>query len=207
MFSRPMLRCSAILAAATFTLALGACSDAPTYPASTARHGLAIGDPPSDTGTTLPPPPPTTVPTPPPTVPAPTPAPSTPPLPGLVAVFVIGDAQAHGVGSSVNFWGANWSKHNQMTGVVSNGAASFKGYASQADLNCGGSWSSRSGASVAPATIGSTIAVIVTSKLVKQGADVSGDIKEIVLVAQDGGYSGNPGHAGNGVVTGVVCSR
>ena len=35
--------------------------------------------------------------------------------------------------------------------------------------------------------------------------DISGNIKQIVNVAQDGGYGPNPGHDGNGPVVSVVC--
>jgi len=39
----------------------------------------------------------------------------------------------------------------------------------------------------------------------KSGSTISGNIKEIVMVHQDGGYGPNPGHAGNGAVFSVVC--
>jgi hypothetical protein len=129
--------------------------------------------------------------------------PSTPPP---MAVFVIGDAEATDIGTTVNFWGAQWWKNNQMSDVVSHGVASFKGYATTADNVCGGTWQSRPGNSYdPPATLDADIAVIVTSTVIKDGAAIHGDIKRILLVHQDGGYGPNPGHSGNGVVTGVVC--
>lgn len=124
-----------------------------------------------------------------------------------IAVFVIGDAEASDVGATVNFWGAQWWKNNQMSGVVGNGVASFKGYATTSDNVCGGIWQSRPGNSYDPPdTLAADIAVIVTSTVVKNGAVIRGDIKRIVMVHQDGGYGPNPGHDGNGVVTTtVVC--
>ena len=124
-----------------------------------------------------------------------------------IAVFVIGDAEASGVGATVNFWGAQWWKNNQMSGVVGNGVASFKGCATTSDNVCGGMWQSRPGNSYDPPDVlAADIAVIVTSTVIKDGAAIHGDIKRIVMVHQDGGYGPNPGHDGNGVVTTtVVC--
>jgi len=53
--------------------------------------------------------------------------------------------------------------------------------------------------------IGTDIAIIVTSTVLKNGNNISGDIKQILMVHQDGGYGPNPGHAGNGSVTSVIC--
>jgi len=121
-------------------------------------------------------------------------------------MFVIGDVEAHGIGATVNFWGAQWWKNNTMSGLVSSGVASFKGYATTADDFCGGVWSTRPGnSSNPPAVIPDEIAIIVTSKVVKSGSAISGDIREILIVQHDGGYMSNPGHAGNGEVTRIVC--
>jgi hypothetical protein len=135
---------------------------------------------------------------------------SPPPVPPLVPVFVIGDVEPHAVGNVVNFWGAQWWKNNVMSGTVSPGAsrASFKGYAERSKLLCGGSWQSLPGNSPPPpASIPADIAVIVTSSVVKDGQDLSGDIRQVVVVRQDGGYGPNPGHAGNGKVTSIVCTQ
>ena len=137
----------------------------------------------------------------------PTTAPQPPPL---VPVFVIGDVEPHAVGNVVNFWGAQWWKNNIMSGFVGPGAsrASFKGFATRAQLVCGGTWQSLPGnSSDPPATIPAEIAVAVTSTVVKNGPNISGDIKQIVVVHQDGGYGPNPGHAGNGRVVSIVCPR
>lgn len=123
-----------------------------------------------------------------------------------VAVFVIGDAEANDIGATVNFWGAQWWKNNQMSDTVSNGVASFKGFATSADGICGGRWESRPGNSYdPPATIPDDVVVVVTSTVIKDGAAIRGDIKRVLTVHHDGGYGPNPGHAGNGVVTNVVC--
>ena len=136
--------------------------------------------------------------------------PPPPPVPPRLPVFVIGDVEPHAVGNVVNFWGAQWWKNNVISGLTSPGAsrASFKGFATSAEILCGHFWESRPGnSSSPPATIAADIAVIVTSTVIKNGPNLSGDIKEIVLVHQDGGYGPNPGHAGNGMVTSIVCTQ
>ncbi|HEY6830766.1 MAG TPA: hypothetical protein VI259_28155, partial [Gemmatimonadaceae bacterium] len=70
-----------------------------------------------------------------------------------------------------------------------------------------GVWSTQPGnSSNPPESIPSDIAIIVTSKVLKNGSTLSGDIKEIVVVHQDGNYQDNPGHAGGGPVTHILCS-
>jgi len=69
-------------------------------------------------------------------------------------------------------------------------------------------WESRSGNSPPPpATIAADIAVVVTSTVVKDGPNLSGNITEIVVVHQDGGYGPNPGYAGNGWVSSIICRQ
>lgn len=135
---------------------------------------------------------------------------SPPPQPPLLPVFVIGDLEPHAVGSVVYFWGAQWWKNNIMSGLTSPGAsrASFKGFAISPELLCGGVWKSRPGNSPPPPdTIPANIAVVVTSTVIKDGPNLSGDIKQIVVVSQDGGYGPNPGHAGKGQVSSIVCPQ
>ncbi len=121
-------------------------------------------------------------------------------------LFVIGDKEAHDIGNVVNFWGSQWWKNNEMTGTTTPGYESFKGYANSADNFCGGNWASLPGnSSDPPTTIASDLAIIVTSKVLKDGSKISGDIKEIVIVHQDGNYQDNPGHAGGGAVTHIYC--
>jgi hypothetical protein len=123
-----------------------------------------------------------------------------------VAVFVIGDSEPSDIGATVNFWGAQWWKNNQMSDTVTAGVASFKGFATTSDNVCGGIWQSRPGNSYDPPnTIDADIAVVVTSTVIKNGAAIHGSIKRIVIVHHDGGYGPNPGHAGNGIITSVVC--
>ena len=122
-------------------------------------------------------------------------------------LFVIGDVEPHGVGAVVNFWGAQWWMNNQMSGQVDNGVAAFKGFASSADNVCGGAWSTQPGnSSDPPETIPSDFVIIVTSEVLKKGSAISGNIKQIVVVHQDGNYQDNPGHPGGGTVTSIFCS-
>jgi hypothetical protein len=122
-------------------------------------------------------------------------------------LFVIGDVEDHAVTDVVNFWGSQWWKNNQMSGQVDNGVAAFKGFASSADNFCGGVWSTQPGnSSNPPETIPSDFVIIVTSKVLKNGNAISGNIKQIVAVHQDGNYQDNPGHPGGGTVTSIVCS-
>ncbi len=123
-----------------------------------------------------------------------------------IAMFVIGDVEAHAVGDVVNFWGSQWWKNNTMSGFVSNGVASFKGYAVTSTNVCGGTWTSLPGnSSNPPETIPADVLIIVTSKVIKNGNDISGDIKQMVTVHHDGVYQDNPGHHGGGKVINVVC--
>jgi hypothetical protein len=130
-----------------------------------------------------------------------------------IPLFVIGDVEPHDIDDIVNFWGAQWWKNNLMSETTNPpnpsdpGFQSFKGFASSADNFCGGVWSSQPGnSSNPPKTIPADLAIIVTSKVNKDGNGISGNIKEIVIVHQDGNYQDNPGHAGGGTVTHIICS-
>jgi hypothetical protein len=126
----------------------------------------------------------------------------------LVPLFVIGDVEPHAIGDTVYFWGAQWWKHNFMSGLTIPGSsrASFKGYANQADVFCGGVWATLPGNSPPPpVTIPDDVPIIVTSKVIKDGPNISGDIQEILIVKHDGKYHPNPGHPGGGPVTSIVC--
>jgi len=125
-----------------------------------------------------------------------------------IPLFVIGDVEAHGVGTNVYFWGSQWWKNNFMSGTVSPGVGSFKGFAEQADNFCGGSWSSRvANSPPPPAVIPIDVAILVTTTVAKNGPNLGGTIKEILIVHSDGGYSPNPGHDGKGPVSVLVCSQ
>jgi hypothetical protein len=123
-----------------------------------------------------------------------------------VPVFVIGDGEAHGAGAEVTFWGAQWWKANVMSNGVSEGVASFKGYADLSSGGCGGTWTSSPGrSSNPPSVIPDEVLVIITSRVNKDGPVISGDIKEMVLVRHDGSYDANPGHSGKGRVISSAC--
>ena len=127
---------------------------------------------------------------------------------GPVPLFVIGDVEPHAIGDVVNFWGAQWWKNNIMSGFVSKGVASFKGYANKAEDFCGGRWESRPGnSSGPPATIPDEVAIIVTDTVLKDGPKISGTIKQILLVRHDGAYGPSPGHRGGGPVTKIICTK
>ncbi len=127
--------------------------------------------------------------------------------PPAIPLFVIGDLQSHDIGDNVMFWGAQWWKNNPVSGVFDNGWESFKGFADIVNGSCGSTWASLPGnSSKPPKSIGSDIAIIVTSTVTKDGNNEGGNIVEILIVHTDPGYAGNPGHAGTGTVTSVVCS-
>ncbi|MDO9446019.1 MAG: thrombospondin type 3 repeat-containing protein [Dehalococcoidia bacterium] len=121
--------------------------------------------------------------------------------------FVVGNLTPNGIGSVVNFWGAQWHKNNTLSG----GAVSqFKGFENGAApaLACGGTWTSQPGnSSNPPALIPDYMAVVISSAVTKSGSTLSGDIVKIVVVKTNPGYSGNPGHAGTGTVVRVLCSN
>ncbi len=122
------------------------------------------------------------------------------PLP--TAAFAIGDGNAT-INSAVTFWGSQWWKDNQ----ISTGAApaSFKGYAVNVDSTAC-TFSTAPGNSPPPpdGPLPSVITVLVTGSVTKSGPVISGTIKEFALVATNGGYDSNPGHAGTGTVIGVL---
>jgi hypothetical protein len=117
--------------------------------------------------------------------------------------FVIGD-QNVAVGAQVDFWGAQWWKDNPLS--TGSAPASFKGYADNAPATCGQTWTTRPGnSSDPPASLSGTVDMIVSSQIAKNGPVISGDVKQIVQVAVDPGYAGDPGHPGTGTILGYVC--
>jgi hypothetical protein len=125
---------------------------------------------------------------------------------GSAGSFVIGDGNAV-KGTSVTFWGAQWGKANSLSGGPA--PAAFKGFANALETPpaCGTNWSTDPGNSSGPppGPLPEFIKVIVSSHIVKSGATISGDTKEVVLVETGSGYAANPGHAGTGTIVGVVC--
>jgi hypothetical protein len=122
------------------------------------------------------------------------------------APFVIGDLEAV-VGNHVMFWGAQWAKHNSLSGGPAPSA--FKGFADSTNPNppsCGGTWQSHPGNSSGPPdSVPADIIVMVSSSITRSGSTINGDVPKMVVVHTDPGYSTNPGHAGTGTVTAVVC--
>jgi hypothetical protein len=120
--------------------------------------------------------------------------------------FVIGGNTA-GVGGTVTFWSATWSKQNSLSG--GNASPSFKGFASSISSNppvCADSWTSRPGnSSKPPDTLPPFMGVVVSSTINKSGSDISGNVPEIVVVKTNAGYAPNPGHPGTGSVVAVYC--
>jgi hypothetical protein len=129
--------------------------------------------------------------------------PPPPPPPAATSYFVVGDLSAN-VGSSVQFWGAQWWKDNTLSGGAA--PASFKGFADTVDNpSCPAEWSTDPGNSPPPPdTVPSQMTLLVTSSVQKSGSVISGNVVEMVTVQTDPGYQGDPGHPGFGTVTGIV---
>jgi len=119
--------------------------------------------------------------------------------------FVIGNLETHGVGTTVDFWGSQWATDNPLSGGAAPSA--FKGYDNASAVPaCGRQWTSNPGnSSVPPATVPQYLAVIVSTKVAKNGAAIGGDIKEVVVVRVNPGYSSDPGHPATGSVVAVLC--
>jgi hypothetical protein len=120
--------------------------------------------------------------------------------------FVIGDLSAV-VGRRVTFWGAQWAKSNKLSG--GSAPSAFKGFAENTSPDpamCGGTWTSGGGdSSNPPATLPSTIRVIVASSITKSGSTISGNIPQMAVINVDPGYRPDPGHPGTGTVVSVDC--
>ena len=120
--------------------------------------------------------------------------------------FVIGDLSAV-VGKKVMFWGSQWSKQNSLSG--GNASSSFKGFGDRASTNppsCGGTWSIDLGTTAGPpATLPAYITVMVTNTVTKNNQIVSGNIRKLVIIKVDPGYSPDPERPGTGTVYSVVC--
>jgi hypothetical protein len=119
--------------------------------------------------------------------------------------FVIGDRN-NAIGTTVTFWGAQWSKQNSLTG----GAAppAFKGFARNPKTpSCGAGWSTNPGNSAHPPAppLPAFMGVIASSSIAKSGSRISGNTPHIVVLQTNPGYDANPGHAGTGKVVGQFC--
>ena len=122
--------------------------------------------------------------------------------------FVVGNvtAGAPTLGTTVDFWGSQYWKNNQFSGVV-NAPASMKGYIDNAPgFACGVNWTSDPGnSSHPPSTIPVNMVVVVSSSITQSGSVESGDIKHLVVVSVTPGYGPAPGHDGWGKIIGTIC--
>jgi len=126
------------------------------------------------------------------------------------AAFVIGDLEA-GLGKHVTWWTSQWANINLMSGGAPPEA--MKGFAGFEDNflglpppNCGGTWSTDPGNSTPPPpSVPTFMGVIVSSKVTKSGSIITGDIKQVVIVKNDPGYSPSPGHPGTGAEIAILC--
>jgi hypothetical protein len=120
--------------------------------------------------------------------------------------FVIGDRNA-AIGTDVTFWGAQWSKLNDLRGGAA--PAAFKGFENTPGglPACGTAWSTGPGNSPPPPSgpLPAFMAVIVSSSVSKSGSTISGDTVHVVIVQTNAGYAPNPGHAGSGTVVATIC--
>ena len=119
--------------------------------------------------------------------------------------MIIGNKDA-ATGTAVNFWGANWSTVNSLTGGLA--PTSFKGFANNSPQSCGGSWSTSTGNSPPPpAILPSYMGVIASSTVVQEASAVTGDVPIIVVVKTGAGFAPNPGHPGIGTVVATYCTH
>ena len=123
--------------------------------------------------------------------------------------FVIGDLNAP-LGTSITFWSAQWPALNSLSGGPP--PSSFKGFASTLTAeppNCGITWTTGPGNSSDPpdSPLPSYMGILVSTRVVKSGSTVSGDVLSIVVVKTDSGYRANPGHDGTGTIVAQFCHR
>jgi hypothetical protein len=119
--------------------------------------------------------------------------------------FVIGDQNA-AVGTSVTFWGAQWSKLNSLSGGPA--PAGFKGFEdSSTSAGCGTNWSADPGNATPPPTgpLPQYMAVIVSGSITKSGHVIAGDTPHLVVVKTNSGYAPDPAHPGTGTVVAQIC--
>jgi hypothetical protein len=118
--------------------------------------------------------------------------------------FVIGDGAA-ALGGTAQFWGSSWWKANPLTG--GSAPADFVGFAPGVPpAACGGTWTSGPGVtSGPPTTLPAYLAVVVTDRVSRAGATLSGDVVHVVVVKTDSGYQPDAGHRGTGTVVATIC--
>jgi len=120
-------------------------------------------------------------------------------------LFVIGDQVSLSNGSTVYFWGSQWSQNNPMSGGSAPNV--FKGFEDgSAPPACGDTWTTSPGnSSNPPPTVPQYMAVIVSSSVQKNGSVISGDIKKIIIVRTNPGYGPSAGQPGTGEVVAILC--
>jgi NPCBM-associated, NEW3 domain of alpha-galactosidase len=128
-------------------------------------------------------------------------------------VFILGDRTASSAGAStVNWWGAQWSARNSLSG--GGAPAAFKGFADAATGlptstppgGCSGTWTTAPGDSSIPvATVRSYMGVLVAARATQARSTISGTYAKIVVVKTDAGYAANPGHDGTGTIVATYC--
>lgn len=128
-------------------------------------------------------------------------------FPSAGGAFTIGDNNA-AVGSTVSFWGGQWSKLNSLSG----GAAppAFKGFAKNPLVpSCGATWNTGPGNSVDPpaSPLPAYMGVIVTSSVSTSGSSISGNTARLVVLRTGAGYDSDPGHIGTGTVIATANCR
>ena len=126
--------------------------------------------------------------------------------------FVVGDVSAGkltpgaiGAGNAITFWGAQWPTIDKLSG--GSPPSAFKGFSDNpVTPTCGIPWSAAPGNSSPPALgVPTYTAMIVASSISMGGPLSTGDTLHIVIVRTDPGYAPNSGHAGTGVIVGVLC--
>jgi hypothetical protein len=123
------------------------------------------------------------------------------------SAFVVGDGNVgNSVGNSVDFWGADWSALNVVSGGPA--PASFMGFATTVTLTtpCTGTFTTKPGnSSNPPPTVGSFIEVLVANSITKKGNVISGTFSDRASVQTNQGYAPDPDQPGTGTVR-VICS-
>lgn len=120
--------------------------------------------------------------------------------------MAIGNLNA-AVGSSVTFWGAQWSTLNSLSGGPA--PSGMKGYADGSSQSCGAAWTGDTGTSGdPPSSVPSYMGVVVSSTITMQGSTLLvGDAPMIVVVRTNPGYGPAAGQAGTGTVVAVFCHQ
>jgi len=119
--------------------------------------------------------------------------------------FAIGDGNG-AIGTSVTFWGPQWSATNVLSGGPA--PASFKGFAnSPASMTCGSNWTTQPANSAAPpdGPLPAFMSVILTSASSQTNSLITGNAVHMVVVQTNADYAPAVGHAGTGLVVAQIC--